>query len=80
MQGEIYVESDNSYVFKTLKLNENSIFAEKDGEELLINNPVKNIDGNYWVGCDYAEKVLNSKLDYLRIGYGLTYGFNREVK
>lgn len=78
--GEIYVESDNSYVFKTLKLNENSIFAEKDGEELLIDNPVKNIDGNYWVGCDYAEKVLNSKLDYLRIGYGLTYGFNREVK
>lgn len=81
--GEILIESDDSYIFRSLKLNENSIFTEKDGVQLLIDNPVKNVGGSLWVGTDFAEKVLNSKL--IEVYYspyygGATYDFERTVK
>ena len=79
--GEITVQSDNSYIFSSLKLYENSVLAEKDGEKILIDNPVINIDGNYWVGTDYAQKVLSSELEDVYFSYyGTSYSFNREIK
>lgn len=79
--GEITVVSDKAYGFTNLKIFENSLYAEKDGEEILLENPVKNIKGEYWAGEDFAEKVLSSQLDYVSIySYGSTYSFERELE
>lgn len=77
--SEISVSSDNSYVFNTLKIYENALAVEKDGVEILIDNPVFKENDCYWVGTDFADKVLNSKLTGLSISdYMATYGFKRE--
>ena len=79
--GEIFVSSDNSYIFNTLKFYENSVFTEKDYNQILLDNAVLNLNGNFWVGTDFAEKLLNSKLTELGFsGYYTTYEFEREVE
>ena len=77
--NKISVSSDNSYVFRTLKIYENSLAVEKDGVEILIDNPVFKDGDCYWVGTDFTEKVLNSKLtDMSMSDYMTTYSFERE--
>lgn len=67
--GEILVESEKAFGFNNLKLYENSVLTEKDGEKILIENPVLNIDGDYWVGTDFAENVLG--YDFTGMSYNI---------
>ena len=79
--GEIRVNSLNAFGFKEIKLYENSLYAEKDSEKILLENPVRFVRGEYWVGSDFADRVLSSRITSIYYSErGSMYDFQRYEK
>lgn len=72
VQGKnLSVESPNAYGFSSLKLQADSVYAEKDGESILLKSPVRYRD-SFYVAADFAE-VFGFELQSMDF-----YGWNDE--
>ena len=67
--GVLVVESPKAFGFSRLKLFENSVYVEKDGESILLKNPVR-YNNSFYVSTDFAE-IFGFELNSIDI-----YGWN----